>query len=124
MDRDKDREIRAEAVRLTTAIFARISPPPLRTVNQVAPIVYALLIAKIPEDVIEQALVTARSHTQVGIDYALRTLMPPTDTASKPRYKEIEISPPFRPSEPEKAVARRHIAAARKAIKGDKSDLA
>lgn len=120
MDREKDREIRQQAVKLTETIFRRISPPPLRTVNQVAPVVYALLIAEIDPATIEQALVMARTHTQTGIDYALRQIMPPIDTASKPRYKQIEIEEREKPSEAEIARARPYIEAARRALRGDK----
>lgn len=124
MNRDADRALREHAVRLTAGMFKRITPPPLRTVNQVAPIVYALLVAEVDPAVIEQALINARTHTQTGIDYALRQIMPPADKASKPRYRQIEIEDRKPPSRQEVEAAKPHIAAARAAIKGDKSGLA
>lgn len=124
VDREKDRAIREQAVTLTQAVFTRIRPAPLRSVNQVAPIVYALLLTDVEPSVIEQALINARAHTQSGIDYALRQIMPPVDTAAKPRYRDIEVEDRTPPSEQEKAAAHVHIAAARAAIKGDRSGLA
>lgn len=122
-EREKDRLVRREAVEITTTTFQRMSPPPLRSVHQVAPIVYSLLMAGVDRKVIEQALIIARSHTVGAIEYALRTLEPPSDKNSKPVHRPIEIPPPFKPTEAEKKTASKHIAAARAAIHGDKSGL-
>lgn len=102
---DDDRFLRTQAVRVTQEAYARITPRPLRAQEKVVPVVYALLVDGVDAETITQALIIARAHTEAGIDYALRQIMPPADTKTKPRYPEIR-SIPFNPSEQERQAVR------------------
>jgi hypothetical protein len=117
-DMVQDRAIREQAVRLTQATFLKISPKPQRSVEKVAPVVYALLIDGVDPETIAQALTMARAHTPDGISYALRQILPPIDTtAPRPAWRPYEPIP-FDPSPADRAAAHRAIAEARAVLHG------
>lgn len=120
MDKEKDRAIRRQAVALTESVFRKMSPPPTRSVEKVAPVVYALLIDEIDPKAIELALINARAHTADAIGYALRQVIPPTDKTAPPKYREIQPAPPWHPTDAEKAAAKAHLADMRAMLRGEK----
>lgn len=124
IDRESDKAIRVQAVRLTEAAFLKISPRPLRTINQVAPVVYALLIDGIDPRTIERALIDASVHTANGISYALHQIMPGGDKTAPPRHPDIQPAGVWKPSDAEKAHAQEKIAEMRAILQGGKKSPA
>lgn len=116
-DRAQDRALRQQAVKLTESTFLKISPRPLRPVEKVAPVVYALLVDGVPPETIAKALTIARSHTPDAIAYALTQIMPRSDP-DRPRYEPYKpIS--YVPGDEERARVLGLIAATRAALRGD-----
>ena len=109
-----------QAIRLTESVFRRMSPPPLRPVEKVAPVVYALLIEDVDPTVIEQALINARAHTADGISYALRQIAPPIDKAAVRRTDYWQERPRYVPSDEERSRVQEIIDRTRKMLRGEK----
>lgn len=116
-----DKAVREQAVRLTRASFRKINPPPVRSVEKVAPVVYALLIEDVSPDLIEQALINASAHTADAIRYSLHRLLPKAEQ----RRHEVWQPPvpiPFNPSDEEREAARKIIAETRAVLRGHKPE--
>lgn len=121
LDREKIKAVKQQAMKLTEATFLKMEPKPLRPVEKVAPIVYALLIQEIDPKVIETALINARAHTEGGIQYALSQIMPATTKGAR-LARPQPWTPPARhePTEAERTKVAAIIAETRRKLRGGK----
>lgn len=112
------RQQRAEAYRLTEEIFGKMNPRPLRSVEQVAPIVFKMLQRGIKVSAIEMAITNASVLTPGGIEYALNQTARLPGGAKAPRYEPIPPAEPLTEDQKRRNVA--HVRELREQLRSDK----